>query len=222
MISPPTLVRPRLLPWIAVSAVILFLILATFVLFEDRLNAFSDSILNGRSSRPLVAAGVIGLLGSDIVLPIPSSLVSTAAGGLLGFWAGAAASFAGMTIACLSGYWLGRYGGARIIGRFVKDAEMVAARARFGRAGDWTLIAARPIPVLAEASVVFAGMLGRPFSRVLSLCCLSNLAIAAVYSAVGSFALKADSFLLAFAGSILIPWVAMRLGRGRDGGAQEG
>lgn len=213
MISPPASLRPRLLPWIAISAVIVLLILLTFVLFEDRLNALSGSVLNGRAPRPLAAAGVIGLLGSDIVLPIPSSLVSTAAGGLLGFWAGAAASFAGMTIACLSGYWLGRHGGEPVVRRFVKDAEMDAARARFDRAGDWTLIAARPIPVLAEASVVLAGVLGRPFSRVLGLCSLSNLAISAVYSAVGSLALKVDSFLLAFAASILIPWIAMRLGR---------
>lgn len=215
MISPPVTARPRLLPWIAISGAIILLILVTFVLFEDRLDAWSASILTERTSKSVVAAGVVGLLGSDIVLPIPSSVVSTAAGGLLGFWTGMLTSFAGMTLACLSGYWLGRYGGRPAVRRFVGDREIEAARARFARAGDWMLIAARPVPVLAEASIVLAGILGRPFARVFLLCSVSNLAISAAYSAVGAFAWRAHSFLLAFVASLLLPWVAMRLSRSR-------
>ena len=48
-----------------------------------------------------------------------------------------------------------------------------------------------------------------PIRRFLILTGLANLGIAATYASVGAFAVEADSFLLAFAGSILLPGLAM-------------
>jgi membrane protein DedA with SNARE-associated domain len=81
------------------------------------------------------------------------------------------------------------------------------------RWGDWAIIVCRSAPVLAEASVVFAGVAGMPLGRFLPLCGLSNLAIAFVYAFVGKFALEANSFLLAFFGAIALPGLAMLLFR---------
>jgi membrane protein DedA with SNARE-associated domain len=71
------------------------------------------------------------------------------------------------------------------------------------------IVITRPVPVLAEASVLFAGMSRMPTGQFMLLTMLSNLGISAVYAAVGAFSANANSFLLAFAGSILIPLVAM-------------
>ncbi|MEZ5395647.1 MAG: hypothetical protein R2724_22920 [Bryobacterales bacterium] len=55
-----------------------------------------------------------------------------------------------------------------------------------------------------------------PLGRFVLLTALSNLAIALVYAAVGAYALEANSFLLAFAGAIVLPGIAMLLFRHRS------
>jgi hypothetical protein len=58
--------------------------------------------------------------------------------------------------------------------------------------------------------------------QFLLLTTLSNLGISAVYAAVGALSANANSFLLAFGGSILIPLVAMVISKMRqDRGAAE-
>jgi membrane protein DedA with SNARE-associated domain len=81
--------------------------------------------------------------------------------------------------------------------------------------GNWAIVIARPVPMLAEASVLFAGISGMPMHQYLLLSALSNVGISAVYAAVGALSATVDSFLLAFAGSILVPLVAMLLVRTR-------
>jgi hypothetical protein len=54
-----------------------------------------------------------------------------------------------------------------------------------------------------------------PPGQFLLLTTLSNLGISAVYATVGALSADANSFLLAFAGSILIPLVAMLLSKTR-------
>ena len=143
---------------------------------------------------------------------MPSSIVSTAAGVLLGFWRGSAVVWTGMMVACLIGYWLGTRasGTAR---RFVGDAGLARAEALMGRYGDWAIVICRPVPVLAEASVIFAGLVRAPFGRFLALTTLSNLGIALGYAAFGAFSMRMDSFLLAFLGALVIPGAAILIAR---------
>jgi hypothetical protein len=119
----------------------------------------------GEGSRWL-AAGGRGLLGRR-VLPVPSSIVSTAAGVLLGFWRGTAVVFAGMTAGCLLGYAVGSRSSA-VARRVVGEDGLVRAADLVRRYGDWVLVACRPVPVLAEASVIFAGLAHAPFGRFVS------------------------------------------------------
>ena len=81
------------------------------------------------------------------------------------------------------------------------------------RYGDWVIIVLRPVPVLAEASLVFAGMAGMGGRRFAMLTSCANLGVSAAYAGVGAYAVNAESFLLAFAGSIAVPLAAMGLAR---------
>jgi hypothetical protein len=76
----------------------------------------------------------------------------------------------------------------------------------------------RPVPVLAEASVIFAGLVGAPYGRFLALTSLSNLGVAMGYAAFGSFSMSVDSFLLAFLGALLIPGIVMGIAKLTFGG----
>jgi membrane protein DedA with SNARE-associated domain len=54
-----------------------------------------------------------------------------------------------------------------------------------------------------------------PLNRFTMLSTLSNLAISAVYAAIGAMSATVNSFLLAMAGSILVPWLAMMVFKSR-------
>ena len=70
--------------WALIGVVLVALILVPFFLFEDYFNALADQLARGEGSSWYAAVGLASLLASDVVLPIPSSLVSAAAGVLLG------------------------------------------------------------------------------------------------------------------------------------------
>ena len=93
--------------WALISVLLLALILVPFLLFEDFFNALAARFASGEGSSWYAAIGIGGLLASDVVLPIPSSIVSAAAGVLLGFAGGTAVIWVGMTISCGIGYWIG-------------------------------------------------------------------------------------------------------------------
>ena len=198
--------------WAIASAILLAAILVPFFLFQGSFDTWSESLIHDQPSPWLTALAVSVLLAGDVVLPIPSSLVSTVAGALLGFWAGVVAIWLGMTGTCVVGYALG----ARAAGlaRRVVGADGLARAAHLAaRYGDYAVVLCRPVPVLAEASVISAGLVRAPLRRFVFLTLWSNLGIAAGYAAVGAFSMRVESFLLAFAGSIVIPGVAILVSR---------
>ena len=81
------------------------------------------------------------------------------------------------------------------------------------RYGPWALVVCRPIPVLAEASVVFGGLVRTPVVPFIGLTMLSNLGIAIAYAAVGAFSMRVQSFLLTFLAALALPGLAMLGGK---------
>ena len=202
--------------WVLLCTGVLALILVPFFLFGAQIETWTESFLRSASDQSTWVALVLGsLLATDILVPVPSSLVSTAAGFFLGLAGGMVASLAGMTISCVMGYWLGARFGRPMANRLVGEQELARLEKLSQRFGDWVIVVTRPVPVLAEASALFAGISGMPMHQFLLLSTLSNLGVSAVYAAVGAFSATANSFLLAFGGSILVPLVAMILTKGQ-------
>ncbi len=197
--------------WSLAGVLLLSFILLPFLLYEQEISQATEAFLASPGSRPMAGVVLGGLLASDIVLPVPSSLVSTALGYLLGFGWGALVSWAGMTAACCGGYWLGSRAGRGLTRRVVGDEQILRVHAAQKRFGDWALVVSRAVPVLAEASVLLAGIAGMPWRRFLALTSFSNLGIAAMYAFVGAFAVETNSFLLAFLGAVAVPGAAMLL-----------
>jgi uncharacterized membrane protein YdjX (TVP38/TMEM64 family) len=121
--------------WTLVCIGMLTLILVPFFLFEDTLTAFGTAIMRANMQKPILFIIVIALLASDIVLPVPSSLVSGLAGHLLGFAAGLGAVWSGMMLGSLLGYWIGAYGGETLVRKIVGDEELARARGYAKRCG---------------------------------------------------------------------------------------
>lgn len=179
-------------------------IILPFLFFGPAINVWTDRLIaHAETNRFMTGLSLTLLLASDILVPVPSSLVSTACGLTLGFLGGVAASFAGMSITTVAGYLLGRYTSGSVE-RLIGTNEVALLQTFQRRHGLWLLLALRPVPVLAEASVVFSGFLRQPFVRVLAVASLGNLAVSVVYSAVGVWGKLSDSFFPAFAASMAL------------------
>jgi len=208
------LISKNIRRWILLFVIVFAVILIPFILFGEQVDAWFEKFIVTASGQPrLMALVLVGMLSIDILAPIPSSIVSTSAGFFLGFFWGTLASLTGMTISNIVGYWLAAKYGNPLVNRLVGSDEMKRLETLRERLGDWVIIATRPVPVLAEASVLFAGISRKPFVRFMVFSTLSSLAISLVYAAVGAFSYSVNSFLLAFSGSVLLPGLSMHLSR---------
>ncbi|MPY87747.1 MAG: DedA family protein [Luteitalea sp.] len=198
--------------WALIWLLLIGLVLLPFVLWDEQFNRFAAEVTQDGTSLWIAALAIAGLLTGDVFLPVPSSIVSTAAGVLLGFWRGAAVVWVGMMAGCALGYVVGARGSG-VARRFVGEESVERAAALARRYGDLAIVLCRPVPVLAEASVVFAGLVRAPFGRFAQLTASANLGIALGYAGFGAFSLRIDSFLAAFVGALLVPALALLLSR---------
>ena len=172
--------------WLALAGIVLALILVPFVLFEEPITRWAREWLASPQAPWVFGLGIAALLASDVLLPVPSSLVSIGAGALLGFGGGMFASSAGMTMGCIAGYWVGQRGARRPAEKLIGASEMAKLERAQRQWGEWMVLLVRPVPVLAEASVVFAGMGAMRFSRFLLMTTLANVLISGIYAWIGS------------------------------------
>lgn len=198
--------------WALLIGLMFALIIIPFLIFEKQFEALGTWLAEGHASGWASASIIAALLALDVFLPVPSSIVSTGAGVLLGFWRGAAVIWIGMTVGCAIGYAFGAKaaGAAR---RMVGEDGLARASTVMDRHGSWALVVCRPIPVLAESSVVFAGLVRSPVQSFVWMTTLSNLGIALAYAAVGAYSMEVQSFLLTFVAALALPGVAMLAGK---------
>jgi len=201
--------KSSLFRWLLLIAVVLAVPIAPFLVFGDSAETQIATWLDSSLSPETAAVLVIGLLASDIFLPVPSSLVGTFAGRMLGFAAGTLASWFGMTLGAIVAFWLVRWFGRPLARRFSSEEELNRMDCLADRYGILILVLARPIPVFAEASVLLMGTMRLSWWRFFVAVGLSNFAIAAVYAALG------DRVPLPFAlaAAIVLPLAAAALAR---------
>ena len=177
--------------------------------FEDRL---SDWIERDRRP-PAIAAAVVGLLAADIVLPVPSSFVSTYGGVRLGVLVGTLASWTGMTLGAVAAYALARRFGRPVAQRFADAQELDRLERVACRLGWGILVVARPLPVVAEASVLLAGVARLPWHRFLFVVGFSNLGVSLVYAWFGHLAIQRDQVVPVLVASVALPLLATAIAR---------
>lgn len=162
------------------------------------------------SERPLtVSAITTGLLAADILLPIPSSVVCTWAGRALGIIPGLAVNWIGLNLSCVVGYWLGRLFGAPVANRLASVETTEKLHNVRGTTTAWMLTICRAVPVLAEASVLLAGLQRLPARQFYPPVIAANLGIAIAYSVLGSFSSEHGWFPAAVAISCALPLILL-------------
>jgi len=200
------LLKPLLL-----VAIVLAIPIVPFVAFGPSMEERIERDIRSALAPETVGLMVVGLLAVDVFLPVPSSVVSTVAGSVLGFGLGTAASWLGMTLGAGGAFLLARLLGRSLALRFSKAEDLGRIDVLSARYGPMVLVLARPVPILAEASVLFLGATRLSWTRFFVPIALSNLGIAAVYAALGDLV----QLPVALAASIALPLVLTALARWR-------
>ncbi|MGY2289787.1 3-dehydroquinate synthase [Pseudomonas sp. SDO528_S397] len=185
------------------------LVVASFLLFEQQIQdvlAYLTLYLPETPAQKLnVALLLIALLALDVMLPVPSSMVALLAVAMLGSLGGYLVIFIGLCLGARLGYALGA-------GYFRLLSGRLGLHQR--QAGQWayrlntlSLVCLRGVPVLAETSVVAAGMQRYPLRAFLLVTTLANAGLALVYSAIGSWLVAENALLVTLLASMVLPGV---------------
>jgi len=130
---------------------------------------------------------VVLLLFADLFIAIPTLTVTLFAGYFLGFSFGTIASFTGMMLAGISGYWLSYYFGERVFCYLLKNKNhRQEAKTTFGKHGFPMILMSRAVPILPEVTACLAGMTKMPFLRFLIAWSLSTAPFVIIASFAGS------------------------------------
>lgn len=186
-------------------ACILLIPIVPFVLFHDSLEGYVQRLQHQPLSPLATVSLVVGLLSSDILLPIPSSLVSTLAGSQLSVGVAALASWLGMNLGAAMGFGVSRRWGHRIASRLVHADDLARMEAFGERQAAWVLVLTRALPILAEAAVVWLGAHRVGWRQFWPPVLLSNLGIAIAYSWLGHWAADREWLVMALSVSVALP-----------------
>ena len=196
-------------------AFVLAIPIVPFLASGDAIQTSVEAWFESPPDRLTTAVIITGVMATDVLLPIPSSALSTFAGAQLGVGLGTAATWLGMTIGAVLGFGLARWLGRPLAERLA-DAALIAQLERLtDRLGPTVLVVCRAVPVLAEASVLVTGAAGLDWHRFLPAVLASNLGIALAYAAFGQFAQQHGWLPIALAVSVAIPLAVTALMRRR-------
>ena len=179
-----------------------------FLFFGGQFEDWVQDLEDNPPPRAATAGLVVGLLATDILLPVPSSVVSALAGYVLGWWRATLATWIGMNLGAAIGFALARRWGRPLALWFSKEEDLERMRHVSDVYGPAVLALARAVPVFAEASVLIVGIHGLPWRRFLPAVLLSNLGIALAYSAFGDWAKENQWLPLALGVAIALPILA--------------
>jgi len=187
--------------------------IVAFLSFGEVLEAKISDWLDPPPAPAMIAALTIAVLSSDILLPIPSSLVSTMAGAQLGIVPATLASWVGMTLGAMLGFQLARTCGRPLAARLSAPEDLDRMDRLAQRYGPSILVISRALPVLAEAAVLLMGLTQLSWRQFLLPVMLSNLGIAVVYSVLGHLASDSGELPLALGASIALPLLSTTIAR---------
>lgn len=188
-----------------ICLVMLIPIVPLFLIGEERIGELISQWTGGSNPVWKISLVLFFVLASDILLPVPSSVVNTLAGGQLGTALGTLVCWMGMNVGAIFGFWLGRIGGQRIALFFSNAQELGRTQTIIDRYGQFALIVVRGVPVLAEASVLLAGIHEMAWKKFLPPVLLSNFVLAFTYAAFGNLANEMGWFALSIIIAIIVP-----------------
>jgi uncharacterized membrane protein YdjX (TVP38/TMEM64 family) len=196
------------------AALVLLGAIVPYLVWGDALEA-AFSVEGARAWMSGYGAGAglagIGLLGADLLLPIPSTLVMSALGLAYGTWLGGLYAAAGTMLAGLVAYALSRWLGRPLALRLAGEEGLRAGEGLFERGGAWLVAGSRCLPILPEAVACLAGLHRMPFRSFLFALACGSVPTGFLFAAIGALGQAEPAWALGL--SVVVPvalWLAAR------------
>lgn len=174
-------------------------IIVIFLIFNE-LEVYFTSLLSSMQEVPMSYTGVSFLvLASDILLPIPSSIVMYTNGYVLGIVNGALLSLCSLVVSAVIGYYLGKATSWGIKAKADEEADRLLAKY-----GILAILMTRGIPILSESICLVCGYNRLPFQRYILFNIVGYLPVCLLYAVFGSLGYSQEVFLISFGCSLVI------------------
>ena len=198
--------------WLLVVAVVLVPILP-WVVLGPRLEPWATGLMTGEAgaavSREGWAAAGVALLAGDSFLPVPSTLVMSALGLVLGPLLGGLAASVGVFLSGAIAYVVCRRWGVGMARRIAGEKVLARVAAALERQGWWLIAATRSVPVVQEATACLAGVTRMPARLFFSALAAGSVPTGFAYAAIGASALHNRWWAVAL--SVLVPVITWPL-----------
>lgn len=147
-------------------------------------------------------AAAVALLASDLLLPIPATIVMSALGYLYGTFGGGLISAAGSFVSGSIGYWLCRLAGEKAALRILGRKDYDRAKRMSHNVGGWLVVLSRWLPVFPEVIACIAGLTRMPAGYFhLALAC-SSLPLGFTYAWIGHTGVTQPMLAIAFSAGV--------------------
>ncbi|MEO1992171.1 MAG: VTT domain-containing protein [Pirellulales bacterium] len=189
---------------IALTCIAIAIPLIPFLVYGERIDQAVEQWLDPPPSMVALATAEIGILAVDILLPVPSSMVTTLGGAQLGIVRGTICGWLGMTIGSILGWGLGSLVGGRAV-KGLDSGTRESLEKRHQRLGPAVVVITRPLPLIAEVAAIMAGETGMSFLTFSVAAASSNLALAFAWSLTGRIGQQQGSLQWILVWSLVVP-----------------
>jgi uncharacterized membrane protein YdjX (TVP38/TMEM64 family) len=201
--------------WVAMGLLVSSMLLLFFLVQALNLPFLQEDANYWLLQEKWVAAlAGVGLLVADVVAPVPSSIIMWVNGVLFGVFGGTLLSLLGGMGATYVGYWIGLRGEAAAR-RWMGETALQRAGAFFEKYGMLALVASRPIPILAEAVSIVAGLSGMKRGQLFLGAGLGLLPTALLYALAGAYAMDFNTGLYTFLAVFALSSIVFLIGRAK-------
>ena len=173
--------------YVVIFALVALTLIPTLI-FDDEIDeafAGEQGLERLRSFGPWAWLAAIGLIVSDLFLPVPSTAVISGLGMLYGPWLGGFVGGVGSTLAGLVAYVAGRWVGGPALRLFVGPEEMARLPRFFAKHGLWAIAVSRWMPLLPEALCALAGVARMRLGPFLAALACGSFAIGFAFGFLG-------------------------------------
>ena len=192
---------------IIILIISIVIISLTFIFFGGIEEQISTTLNNLQSKKLYYSAVSFTILTSDIVLPVPSSVVMYLNGYVLGSLVGSFISLFSLLISSVIGYYIGKL---TSIGLKAKSENSNKILSKYG---TMAILITRGIPILSESICIVCGYNKVPFKQYFIFNLVGYAPLCLLYAVCGSLGYVKDLFFFSFGCSLFISFAFLLLGK---------
>lgn len=196
--------------WQMVPMVVLLLVFVGWLILEVGGILSLEEVIRRLSRTEKIAAAtiIVLLLASDVVIPVPSTILMTVAGSIFGLFWGIIVTAVGSMSASITGYWIGKMGGRPLAQKVISQKELDSMERWSTAYGKWPVVLAKTLPMMAETVAVSAGIAQMPFISFSLFTLLGTAITCSLYVMAGENASSVEEVLMIVTAGFVIAVLA--------------